>query len=542
MQRFIQHIEQRLLWLYPLLALVLYWPTRHAGFVHDFTGWYERYQEYGFSGISHCFGYHRLQHVMHTLHFLIYKLFDTSPLPWYIIYSVLFGFVTFGVYWLGKLLLQFIGLEKDSFPLIASFLFLIHPFHTTTVVWKVCFHYLLATLFVILVVGYMLKWITDPERKKIVLIYILYLLSLFTHELTVAIPLISIIILLFLLVRRHPMVKKVLFWLVIPQFIILPLYFSSTSILLSDTGKAPLMSEHQINPQKQLSAVLRYAAKHSLLTRYWSHPAKEKLYFSLEKPIVLVSALLIGLILVALFFFYYRKLPGLIQLFGLCILCFMAAIGPFTSAYESYLLYSTNDMYGFSASVFLLLGLVAFIRWLPRRISRVILIVYATISFIFLIQTNYYWHESGHVMNSLLEDFRWHDKEHVYVLISPDNFKGILMMKSHEKSMLDDHLLVKNKHPPQCEIEDIIQFNMKSRHDGVQVIVHSQDSLSVKFNQWGTWHWRNGIGASSYENDKFNVQLAIPYYHLKRKIKEQNSVFIYQIGDKWEEVTSWSSQ
>ena len=144
-------------------------------------------------------------------------------------------------------------------------------------------------------------------------------------------------------------------------------------------------------------------------------------------------------------------------------------------------------------------------------------------------------------MNSLLEDFRWYDQEKVYVLASPDNFRGVLMMKSHDASMLDDHLLVYNNRKPECKIEDIIQFNMKKSSDGVQPIVHSSDSLTITFNQWGTWHWRHGIGATSYESDKFKVDLAIPNYHLKRKNTESDAVFIYQDGLKWKEVSEWST-
>ena len=181
MKDFIDKIQKHLIWIYPLLALVVYWPTRKAGFVHDFTGWYERYQLYDWSGISHCFGYHRLQHVMHFFQFLIYKVFDSSPLPWYFIYAVFFGINAYLVYWLGTLLIKYFGSMDRWIPLLASFFFLIHPYQTTAVVWKVCFHYLLATFFVLLIIGQTIKWMESPTKKRLALIFLLYILSLFTQ-------------------------------------------------------------------------------------------------------------------------------------------------------------------------------------------------------------------------------------------------------------------------------------------------------------------------------------------------------------------------
>ena len=539
MEAALNKIEKHLIWLLPFVALILYWPTMQAGFVHDFTGWYERYQTHGWSGIPHCFGYHRLQHFMHFVHFLFYKLFDTTPFPWYFTYSVMFGVNSYLVYRLGRSLTSYFKANDISIPIVAALLYLIHPFHTTAVVWKVCFHYLMATFFMLSILLIMFHWLHRPTKKRLFAIYGCFILGLFTHELIVSIPLISLILLGFLLVDHHVHWRKFLIWILIPQFLILPLYFSLTPYLLLDTGKAPLLSEHNIDIVKQASGVYQYASKHVLFTRYWSHVAKEKWKQQLsEKPAIYVISSII-LLLILLFFYYYRKIPPKIKLFAFCCLAFAAAIAPFSSAYISYILYIENDMYGFSASAFIIIGLVALIKYISSRISNVLLLLYGLLSIVFLTKSIYYWHESGHIMNSLLDDFRWYDKDKVYVLTSPDNFKGALMTKSPVTSMLDDHLFVKNKEYPKCEIEDIYQFNMTNSSNSTSVVVHTSDSLSVKLDQWGTWYWRRGYGAYSYEDDKFKVELSVPFFRFKRKIKEENAVFIYQSGDKWKEVEGW---
>ena len=538
----VETIRKSFWWVLPALALLIYFPSHQAGLVHDFTGWYERYTTYGIAGITHCFGYHRLQHVMHAIHFIFFKVCGNTPFLWYVLYALAFGGCSYLVFKVTDSICQLFHFDKPWFPIVSSLLFLIHPYNTTAVVWKVCFHYLLATTFILLILLYSIQWIKHGRKIDLIRIYIFYLLSLFTHELTVSVPLMSLVLVLFLAVQRHNKSRQVILFLVIPQLLVLPLYFSATPLLLAQNEKAPLLTEHQIKPDKQIAAVYRYASKHILFTRYWRHPVKERFHQSWNQTSIWLPFFAVSLALIGLFFYFYRRSPIALRLLLFSLLLFAMAIAPFTSAYESYVLYTTNDMYGFSATPFIIIAIVAFTYLFKARIRNVLILLYALLSFIFLVQTIFYWHQSGAVMQSLLNDFRWYDKENVYILASPDNFKGVLMMKSHDKSMLDDHLFVFNNAPPTCSIEDVIQFNMADRSNGVEAVVHTSDSLSIKFKQWGTWHWRHGIGASSYETDKFKVDLALPYYHLKRKIQDKNAVYIYQDDMKWKEVGEWTTQ
>lgn len=533
-------IVKNLYWIYPALALLIYFPTRNAGFTHDFTGWFERYELYGWEGISHCFGYHRLQHFMHFLHFLLFKAAENAPWLWYAVYSILFGVTAYAVYHVSFGLMKFIGYRNKFLPVLTSFLFLIHPYQTTAVAWKVCFHYLLATFLVLTVMGLTLRWIKNRGSINIILIFTFYVFALFTHELSVSIPIISTLFAIILWITNHTLKSRIWLILVIPQFIILPIYFSLTPYLLQDTGKDRLLSEHQIDIKKQAATFFQYATKHVLMTRYWSHSAKENWNRSLQKSVVIIPLIVISLLILILFFLYYKKIPPELKLAGFSILLFAATIAPFTSAYFAYIQYTTNDMYGYAASPYILIFLITIIQRIPGRIRNVLLALYVFLSMTFLGKTIYYWYESGQVMNSLLDDFRWYDREKVYVLASVDNYRGINMLNSVDASTLDDHLFVHNGVWPDCKIEDILQFNMKNQGDGVHVTVHSPDSLTVRFNQWGNWYWKNGIGASDYETDKHQIRISNPEYHLKRLQMDTEATYIYQIGERWEEVGSWT--
>src|SRR5689334_21957970 len=72
-----------------LLILVLYFPTRQAGFVMDFIAWQEKFNQYPVTAALTNFGYHAQQQFFLLLFYLLYKLFALNGIYWYLIFSFL---------------------------------------------------------------------------------------------------------------------------------------------------------------------------------------------------------------------------------------------------------------------------------------------------------------------------------------------------------------------------------------------------------------------------------------------------------------------
>jgi hypothetical protein len=84
----------------------------------------------------------------------------------------------------------------------------------------------------------------------------------------------------------------------------------------------------------------------------------------------------------------------------------------------------------------------------------------------------------------------------------------------------------------------IMQYNMAKATDGVSVEVADSTTLKVKFNQWGNWWWRGGIGAGGYETAGYIVTIADwgGEYTVKFKNKIPNAAYLYQQGGTWYNV------
>jgi hypothetical protein len=104
-----------------------------------------------------------------------------------------------------------------------------------------------------------------------------------------------------------------------------------------------------------------------------------------------------------------------------------------------------------------------------------------------------------------------------------------------EPSGIDEIIDYQTPNPNNGLMYDVFQYNMTSPDDGVHVEQTGPLQLKVTFNQWGNWWHRNGIGASSYENEYYKAETLDFPYLLTFKQFPEGSVIIYQVGKEWKE-------
>jgi hypothetical protein len=139
-------------------------------------------------------------------------------------------------------------------------------------------------------------------------------------------------------------------------------------------------------------------------------------------------------------------------------------------------------------------------------------------------------------LHHLRDTFRWHDRSHVFVLNSPDNLNGIVMASIIEApSGIDELIDFQTAKPYDGIMYDVFQYNMTSPTDGVTVEQTGPMQLKVTFTQWGNWWHRNGIGASTYENEYYKAEILDYPYQITFKQFPEGSVIIYQHGKEWKE-------
>ncbi|MFN0016486.1 MAG: hypothetical protein ACKVU2_18245 [Saprospiraceae bacterium] len=527
--------------LFVLISLVVYWPTRNAGFVMDWLGWQYAYDREGWAGVPGSFGYPGLHPVLHLGNYALYWLFGAYNSIWYWFFAGLHGLNAALLARLAlRLPLNATPATRLTIGLGTAVLFLLSPYTAEVVVWRVCLHYLLALLFALLAMHRVLDYLAAPNKQFWWQIQLLVLLALFTFEWSLVIP-----VLLLALVLAYFFSKKTLPPLAVlrnlfaPQVGLWAFYFLLNKIRIGDwVGHYGAETHLNFDPQYIAANMLRYTVKHFAFARDWVHDVKTPLFeglaggwtFWLGTGIVLAAA--------AAWLFFFRRLNSRLQWAGATFVWFFVALLPVSNLFFYSLQYSENDRYGYFASGFGWLGLVLLLSFLNKIHFRAALIVLALLSGKFLLNINQCWIECEKISASLVEDFRWYDRDEVVILASPDNYQGVFMFRIiGQINGFNEALELRRRKPFKGAMWEVVQFNVIQPDYAISAEKDSTGMLyKIGFRQDGNWWWRNGIGALDYENERYDFKLKQWHAEIKLKEKRANTAVIYPVGGKWHEV------
>lgn len=540
---------------------LIYWKTMQAGFVTDFTGLQERLEGAPFGDFLRNFGFPAMHQVTNFFLYFFVKIFELNSLPWYLVYTSLHIANGFLGFLLCKNIFAKAHMESPTIAaLMAALLFLFSPYGADPVVWKVCFNFLFCTFLMLSSLLLLWEYLEGRCLKHLLWSQGLFLAALFTFELAIVLPLLA-----FVLVHwwahwpggrrsflrpgyngfsssdspRPPgAVFKVL---TLPQVGILAGYFILNKITFGAwTGHYGEDVHLQFDLQDIASTCLKYFSKYLFFWRDLPHPYKESLMQFFEKPTVAWGGLVIGLLVLGAGIVFYKKLSPGLRVVGLSWSLFFLALLPVANLYVAWILHGENDRYGYFASLFFLIGLVAVLQFLHLYIRYGFFACLLMISIFYLQRMTTYWQESTRIVNGLLKDFRWSDAPEVYVLAFPDNYQGVPMFKdfSHQNSTLKDALKYLANKPTKGIFYQVAQFNMTSPEDGLRVETDTAGVFHVQFNQWGNWWWLHGIGTWNYETEQYRFSVDGNGSKVEmKKAPVQGAVFIYSTGKAWEEAT-----
>ncbi|GJM36203.1 MAG: hypothetical protein DHS20C18_52040 [Saprospiraceae bacterium] len=523
--------------LFFLLTQLLYFSTREAGFVTDYTGLMERFEGQSFLGVFNSFGFPALQPVFNFFLYSFHWAFGVTGIGWYFMYT--------GMHVLNaELLYRWIQAMQQNFPfknavfigLSASLFFLLSPYQTEALVWRVCFNFLLSTCWIMLSLLFLTHWLSTQKVKFLLWANLVFLLALFSFELALMIPFMGILLVLFGAATNKENPLRKLAILAIPQFILIGLYFLLNRILLGAwVGHYGADVHLRMEVSEILGNFFRFGLKLGAFLRYFDHSTKEMVFAWFDNSWLLYS--LVGLfgLLIAWGLMRFQRLQPRLRLLGLSLALFGLSLLPVINLYFNYLFYIENDRYSYLASAFFFTALAIGLSFLPRLLRWGAMLAFCLTSVVLLWQTNQYWAKSTQVYFSLLEDFRWYDEKEVFVLAMPDNYYGANLFRnfSGDGIGLKDALKYIQQKPVDAKFHEIALYNMTDPEDGVHVQTDSIGNLKVEFNHYGSWWWRKGQGATNYETDQYRFINEGHHYRLEWKQKPGNAVMIYQVGGKW---------
>lgn len=553
--------------LFLALTHLFYWRTAHAGFVTDFTGLLVRLDGASFSGFWRCFGFPALHQVTNFFLFFFVKWFGAGGIGWYFVHSSLHVANATLDFVLAKKIFGKMGHAQPFGPaLAASLLFLLSPYQAEVVVWRVCFNFLLCTLLMLASLLFLMKFLEGEKRRDLVLSHGLFMVALFTFELALALPLLALAI-YFLSLPKATSASRIdsknnaafafgngksdkqptgKIWqkIILPYSLLILAYFLLNKISFGGWAGHYGEAVHLNFDLRNIAAnCLKYFSKYLLWWREWPHGSKEWLVLFLEKPVVAWSGLAVGVLLV-----YWLvktsvrfKTSPTLTCISFSWLLFFLTLAPVANLYVAYILHGENDRYGYLASLFFFMGLVAVLDFFPRWLRNGLVGVWLLASAFFLQKMTGYWQESARLTSSLLNDFRWQDASEVYVLASPENYQGIPMFKdfSRENLAIKHALHYLADKPTQANFYQVAQFNLTSPTDGFTA---SRDSTAgifhLEFNQWGNWWWRYGMGLGDYQTEQYRFRTDGNGCRVEMKLwpPKPETVFIVAQGGRWQEL------
>lgn len=526
-----------------ILTHVFYYPTWNAGFVTDFTGLADRIEGSNVWGIFNSFGFPALQQVLNFFLYLFYKGFGVSPLPWYLVFTTMHVLNAWCLYRFSRHLLSLYQIKNTAFISIAGALFfLLLPYQSEVLTWRVCFNFLLCSLLIINSLWSISRWLETKENRFLWRSHLFFGLALFTFELSFSLPLIAGAYLLFWTFSQgeRPLLSQRLLKLTVPHFLMVGAYFLLSRLVIGAwIGHYGASTHLRFSFPEITGNLFRYFVKTGFFVRYLEHPTKEMIFSFFDNQWALyVLLIILGSFLVEALI-RFRKLSAKGQLTLFFLLSFFIALLPIINLYFNYLLFIENDRYGYLASMFFCVFLALVLSGLPKWWRYGLSLVFIFFCTLTLTKTNRFWKESTTVYRGLLNSFDYYDQGKVYLLNLPDNLMGAVLFRDFSGSdAAFEHALrfVKRK-PFQGNIREVVQYNLTRPTNGVKVEQDSTNRLEVSFLQYGNWWWRRGQGAGSYENEDYKFMNQGDHYLLELKNPEENAIFLYQIENRWEQFT-----
>lgn len=529
--------------LFWLLALVLYWPTAGAGFVTDTLGWFQTYRNTGFTGIFKVFGDHSLHYLYHLFFFLLFKLFGFHGKGWLLVFTGLHAWVaTLALTFFSNLFSRLNIRQGKWIAWAGSLLFFLSPYQTETLVWYACVHYLLCSAFVLAALRAFTNYLERGTRQEIIAFYGWFVLSVFTLEIGFGLPLLvgAFALLLPLETYKAQQRGRLLAIFTLPSLMLVLLYFLLVKITRgSMAGHYGAATHFNMDPHLLLGNFSKYCAKIFALSAFWPHEKCATLYAIFEKPNWAWLLLPIAGIGVGVLIRWRNRIAPRVSLLLLLFLGFGLALAPAVNLYFNTLTLIEGDRFTYLASVFAAMFTALGLNIIGRRAGSALLLLVLVVNLHFLRTNIISWKENKEVSEALLKNFKWSEAPRIYLLATPDNYRGAYMFRSFAT---DDYFSrrydLQNGTQLESKMVNVLQYNMQHKSEGVSVERVSDTDLKVTFNQWGNWWWYGSIGAANYETASYTVRIDewSHSYIVHLKHKEPGAVYLYQIGEDWRQV------
>jgi hypothetical protein len=522
-----------------LLTVIFYWDTRDAGFVTDFLGWQHTVDNNSFAEVIHASdrGIKSFYHLSHLEMYTLSKLFGTWGLPWFLVFAALFALNGLLVFLFSEKIFTIFKVKNGFLIAFVGVLcFLLSPYQAEIMVWRASFHYLTAFAMMLGFLHYTLLYLQNPQSKYVLRATALFGCSVFALEFFFITPLLAAVLVLFwqLNFPKTFDVKKTVLRFVGGPLSILGLYLIAYHWVYGKwIGHYGAEAHNKVFTPESFATYTKYIVKHLFFIRYFENTPKTAIFHFFDTPSVSWGIFIGILAFFALSLVFFKKLSSQARLIAFNLAFFSLLIMPVMTLFFATGLLTENDRYGYMASAFLYTGVALALARLGKNVFLTIMTIYLGFSVFFLVKTTSLWFKSERTFTNLIKSYRWWDAEEVLVLNAPDNLEGMYMFRIRgAESAIPEALEAFRRQKVSFKIYDTQRYTLTDWTNGVHIRVNTPDSLTVSFNQFGTWWTRE----PNYETEQYTVKDGAGNYTLKLKPTTKKRVLLFQVADTWQEV------
>lgn len=525
-----------------LLTFVLYFPAQRAGFVGDFyKDWLNVIQEESFSDYVNRPGTSTLYQFTQILTFLIYKVIGAPRTGWHLVHVTMHAVTAAFLFQFIRNLLADSGIAfAHAIASCVSILFVITPYSSEVVVHEPCLHYTFGFCLLLLPLIWLQRFMTTGEKRYLLWVALQYLPASFSLEIFYLTPMLVVWLWYYYqyILGNKRRFADLFRWCLLPM----------TGTFLLHILLVRLMTHNALPHQVPTSIgglaiaygdkVLRYLFHIIFLGRFFPAEQKQVAYNALTNSVVVIA---FHAILAASIFLILRSKKAASRW---KLISFLAPVTLLLLAIVTPRQFPDMGLVVFDRYVYFALPFVYLILALAPGTSKfrypavLIFLAFATVNVVLLRKVNYRWKASNEVVERLLESFPLNDQKTTLLLNLPEHYEGILMTGSNRPSAFKTAYNAKHDLKITGDVHDLASFNMTSMNDGAHVRVLNDSMLHITLNQWGTWWWFHYLGASSFENEVYRLDMKDPghWYELTLKKPAAQYQLLFLNGGQWRPV------
>ncbi len=543
-----QSLKTFLLFFIPLI--ILYFPTRKAGFVTDFNGWQLAFDTQSFGQILNGDN-HDIKSFYHFTHILMYimsSLFGKWGLPWYVTQCALVSLDCVLILKLFKQISRLFNFKNATIIALLGISFWVSsPYLAEVMVWRAAFHYPLVFAMHLGYLIWTIKFMETHEKKYIYYANGLFVLSLFSLEYFFVTPFLVLSILILCALNSAQKFSDILktYSNAFIGFFCIPLSIIGLYMLVFYAHYGQWVSHDRQADAPFLffnldsySTYAKYVAKHLFFIRYLEHSQKEAIFnfFSRQNVQIIALITILGISICGAVFFKRMKSYG--KLLYWCFTFFSLWLIPAVSLAFSTLLLTEHDRFAFIPSVFLMLALAMVLSRFPRKIFYGLSVLYICFSMYLTFKTNQIWQKSATVYWALMDNFKWRDsKDEIILLNVPESMQGMYMFRNYGyKSIFPEVMDIYQRTNISKNTTEAMRYNMTDIDSGAKIVVDAPDTIRVILNQPGSWFIMKDWRAETYETPSYKALQREWDYQLILKPSPRKRILLYQMGQEWKVV------